>query len=95
MSHPAVSSASIANVLAGYGTDLYIRDYETELGTPWENFDLNMRVPYPFYHADRIKTPTLFVYNEKDFSLLLLDTEQMYQALKSLNVPAQLVIYPK
>ena len=94
MSHPAVSSASIANVLAGYGTDLYIRNYETELGTPWKNFDLNMRIPYPFYHTDRIKTPTLFVYGEKDFSMLMLDTEQMYQALKSLNVPAQLVIYP-
>ena len=53
-----------------------------------------MRIPYPFYHTDRIKTPTLFVYGEKDFSMLMLDTEQMYQALKSLNVPAQLVIYP-
>ena len=55
----AVSGASIANVLAGYGTDQYIRDYETELGTPWKNPDVYMRVSYPFFHADRIKTPTL------------------------------------
>ena len=31
---------------------------------------------------------------EKDFNVPLLNTEQMYQALKSLNVPTQLVIYP-
>ena len=90
----AVSGASIGNVLAGYGTDQYIRDYETELGTPWQNPDVYMRVSYPFYHADRIKTPTLFVCGEKDFNVPLLNTEQMYQALKSLNVPTQLVIYP-
>ena len=70
------------------------RDYETELGTPWKNSDVYMRVSYPFFHADRIKTPTLFVCGEKDFNVPLLNTEQMYQALKSLNVPTQLVIYP-
>ncbi|WP_235727365.1 S9 family peptidase [Hymenobacter siberiensis] len=90
----AVSGASIANVLAGYGTDQYILDYETELGTPWKNSDVYMRVSYPFFHADRIKTPTLFICGEKDFNVPLLNTEQMYQALKSLNVPTQLVIYP-
>ena len=90
----AVSGASIANVLAGYGTDQYIRDYETELGTPWKNPDVYLRVSYPFFHADRIKTPTLFVCGEKDFNVPLLNTEQMYQALKSLNVPTQLIIYP-
>ena len=90
----AVSGAGIANVLAGYGTDQYIRDYETELGTPWKNPDVYMRVSYPFFHADRIKTPTLFMCGEKDFNVPLLNTEQMYQALKSLNVPTQLVIYP-
>lgn len=90
----AVSGASIANVLAGYGTDQYIRDYETELGTPWKNPEVYLRVSYPFFHADRIKTPTLFVCGEKDFNVPLLNTEQMYQALKSLNVPTQLVIYP-
>ena len=90
----AVSGASIGNVLAGYGTDQYIRDYETELGTPWKNTDVYLRVSYPFFHADQIKTPTLFVCGEKDFNVPLLNTEQMYQALKSLNVPTQLVIYP-
>ena len=90
----AVSGASIGNVLAGYGTDQYIRDYETELGTPWANTDVYLRVSYPFFHANQIHTPTLFLCGEKDFNVPLLNTEQMYQALKSLNVPTQLVIYP-
>ncbi len=47
-----------------------------------------------FLHADRIKTPTLFLCGEQDFNVPLLNSEQMYQALRSLGVPTQLVIYP-
>ncbi len=90
----ATSGASIANVLAGYGTDQYTRDYEAELGVPWMNPDVWMRISYPFLHADTIKTPTLFLCGEKDFNVPLPNTEQMYQALRSLGVPTQLVIYP-
>ncbi|SNC68447.1 Dipeptidyl aminopeptidase/acylaminoacyl peptidase [Hymenobacter gelipurpurascens] len=90
----ATSGAGIANVFAGYGTDQYIRDYETELGTPWEHTDVWMRISYPFFHAGQISTPTLFLCGEKDFNVPLLNTEQMYQALQSLKVPTQLIIYP-
>ena len=90
----AVSGASIGNVLAGYGTDQYIRDYEAELGTPWTNIDKWLKVSYPFYHNDRIVTPTLFMVGDKDFNVPLLNSEQMYQALKSRNIPTELVIYP-
>lgn len=90
----AVSGAGIGNALAGYGTDMYIREYETELGLPWEKPEVYQRVSYPFLHADRIQTPTLFLCGEKDFNVPLLNSEQMYQALKSRKVPTQLVIYP-
>ncbi len=90
----ATSGASISNVLAGYGTDEYIRDYEAELGVPWKNAEGWMRISYPFVHADRIETPTLFLCGESDFNVPLLNSEQMYQALRSLGVPAELVIYP-
>ncbi len=90
----ATSGASISNILAGYGTDQYIRDYHAELGAPWEHAETWMRVSYPFFHADKIKTPTLFLCGEKDFNVPLLNTEQMYQALRSLGVPTQLIIYP-
>jgi dipeptidyl aminopeptidase/acylaminoacyl peptidase len=90
----ATSGAGISNMFAGYGTDQYIREYETELGTPWKNFDTFIKVSFPFLHADRIKTPTLFLCGEADFNVPLLNSEQMYQALRSLGVPTQLVIYP-
>jgi len=90
----AVSGASISNMITGYGTDQYIRDYENELGLPWEGIDSYLRVSYPFFHADRIKTPTLFMCGEEDFNVPLINSEQMYQALSSLGVPTKLVIYP-
>jgi dipeptidyl aminopeptidase/acylaminoacyl peptidase len=90
----ATSGAGIANALAGYGTDQYVREYEAELGTPWANTESWIKVSYPFFHADRITTPTLFLCGEKDFNVPLLNSEQMYQALRSLGRQTQLVIYP-
>ncbi len=90
----AVSGASISNLLAGYGTDQYSRHYEAELGTPWRNLDVWMRLSFPFLRAERIVTPTLFLCGEKDFNVPLLNSEQMYQALRSLGRDTQLIIYP-
>ena len=90
----AVSGASISNILAGYGTDQYVREYEAELGVPWRNLDAWLKVSYPFLHADRIVTPTLFLCGDKDFNVPLQNSEQMYQALRSLGRETQLVIYP-
>jgi dipeptidyl aminopeptidase/acylaminoacyl peptidase len=90
----AISGAGIANILAGYGTDQYVREYEAELGTPWTNTDAWLKLSYPFLHADRIVTPTLFLCGENAFNVPLLNSEQMYQALRSLGRETQLVIYP-
>lgn len=90
----AVSGAGSSNGLAMYGHDMYIREYELELGTPWKNFDTYVRVSYPFLHADRIKTPTQFYCAMQDFNVPCLGSEQMYQALQSVGVPAELVLYP-
>lgn len=90
----AVSGAGASNMFAMYGHDQYIREYELELGTPWENRDLYERASFPFLHADRIQTPTLFQCAEKDFNVPCLGAEQMYQALRSRQLPTQLVIYP-
>jgi len=90
----AVSGAGSSNAYAGYGTDQYTREYELELGTPWNNPEGYARVSFPFLHADRITTPTLFYCAEKDFNVPCLGSEQMYQALRSRDVPTVLVIYP-
>jgi dipeptidyl aminopeptidase/acylaminoacyl peptidase len=90
----ATSGASISNMLAGYGTDMYIREWETEVGKPWLATEAYLKLSSPFLHADRIVTPTLFLCGEDDFDVPLLNTEQMYQALRSLGRETQLVIYP-
>lgn len=90
----AVSGAGSANVLAMYGSDEYIIQYNNELGAPWVNTALWIKLSYPFLHADRIHTPTLFMGGDKDFDVPIIGGEQMYQALRTLGVPAQLVVYP-
>ena len=90
----ATSGAGISNILSGFGDDHYIREYIDELGTPWENLDVWMRISYPFFEADSIITPTLFLVGEKDFNVPLIGSEQMYQALKHNNIDTKLIIYP-
>ncbi|MEO8636934.1 MAG: S9 family peptidase [Gemmatimonadales bacterium] len=90
----AVSGASISNILAGFGTDMYVREYTAELGVPWKNTATWLKVSYPFLHADRIKTPTLFLCGENDFNVPLLNSQQMYQALRQLGLDTKLIIYP-
>jgi dipeptidyl aminopeptidase/acylaminoacyl peptidase len=90
----AVSGASSSLQTSLYGVDQYIVQYEAELGPPWKNPAAWTKVSYPFFHADRIRTPTLFLCGEKDFNVPVAGVEQMFQALRSLNIDTQLVIYP-
>ncbi|MEE1877889.1 S9 family peptidase [Altererythrobacter litoralis] len=90
----AVSGASISNVLSGYGTDHYVYEYDVELGYPWENREVWDRISYPFFHNDRIVTPTLFMVGGSDVNVPTLASEQMYQALRSRGIETKLVIYP-
>jgi dipeptidyl aminopeptidase/acylaminoacyl peptidase len=90
----AISGAGSALQLAMYGVDQYTVQYETELGAPWKDIKPWLKVSYPFLHADRIRTPTLFLVGEKDFNVPSVGSEQMYQALRSLGIPTELIIYP-
>ena len=90
----AVSGAGASHFAALYGHDMYTLEYELELGSPWRHREDWDRISYPFLHADRIKTPTLFYCAEADFNVPCQGTEQMYQALRTQGVPTRLVIYP-
>jgi dipeptidyl aminopeptidase/acylaminoacyl peptidase len=90
----AISGAGSADQLATYGSDQYVLQYNNELGPPWRNTALWLKVSYPFFHADRIHTPTLFMGGDKDFNVPIIGGEQMYQSLRTLGVPAQLIVYP-
>lgn len=90
----AVSGAGSANQLSLFGSDQYSVQYEREMGAPWVAQENWIKVSYPFFHAERIHTPTLFMGGEQDFNVPIAGGEQMYQALKLLGVDTQLVIYP-
>lgn len=90
----AISGAGSTNVFATFGHDMYIREYLYELGTPWDNLEAYQRVSQPFLQANKIETPTLFQCTQLDFNVPCIGAEQMFQALKILNVPTRLVIYP-
>lgn len=92
----ATSGAGTAFTVAFYGTDQYIIQYDYEIGPPWnpKAWETYVKISYPFLHADRIKTPTLFLGGERDFNVPVQGSQQMYQALRSLGVDTQLVIYP-
>ena len=90
----AVSGAGSGLQFTMYGVDQYVSQYETELGTPWKQPEKWMKLSYPFFHVDKIKTPTLFMGSQNDFNVPVAGAEQMYQALRSLGIPTQLVVYP-
>ena len=91
----AISGAGMAAPLSFYGVDEYIRQYDYELGVPWKAKDLYIKLSYPLLEADkRMHTPTLFMGGTNDFNVPLVGGEQMYQALKSLHIPTELVVYP-
>jgi dipeptidyl aminopeptidase/acylaminoacyl peptidase len=89
----AISGAGGALFLSDYGHDHYQRDYETELGHPWENKAAWEKVS-PFYKVANVTTPTLFMGGEIDWNVPILGGEQMYQALKRLGRSTELVVYP-
>lgn len=90
----AISGAGSGDQVGMYGTDEYIIEDDNEIGPPWRSTELWLKLSYPFFHADRIHTPTLFLGGDRDFDVPIGGGEQMYQALRSLEVPAQLVVYP-
>jgi dipeptidyl aminopeptidase/acylaminoacyl peptidase len=90
----AVSGAGVANVLATWGVDMYVREYLYELGTPWENFDTWRKLAYPFLQPERITAPTLFECAGDDDNVPCVGAQQMYQVLKTRGIPTRLIVYP-
>jgi dipeptidyl aminopeptidase/acylaminoacyl peptidase len=89
----ATSGASEANYFANYGTDQYQYEWETELGLPWKNTELWMHLS-PWFQVEKVTTPTLLLCGADDMNVPLLNSEQLYQALRRLGRDTELVIYP-
>jgi dipeptidyl aminopeptidase/acylaminoacyl peptidase len=79
--------------LSSFGTDQWHAQYVAELGTPWDGAD-RYRELSPIATVQNIKTPLLLIANEDDGNCPPAQAMQLYQRLKLLNVPTELVIYP-
>jgi dipeptidyl aminopeptidase/acylaminoacyl peptidase len=89
----AISGAGAAEFSSLYGHDQYQKDYETELGLPWEAQAAWIKIS-PFRNIAKVTTPTLFMGGNIDWNVPILGGEQMYQALKRLGRTTELVVYP-
>lgn len=89
----AISGASEALYRTNYGHDHYQLLWEKELGLPWKNAEAWERIS-PFNQVENITTPTLWIGGSDDWNVPIINSEQMYQAMKRLGKETQLVVYP-
>jgi dipeptidyl aminopeptidase/acylaminoacyl peptidase len=89
----AITGASEVLYVTNYGHDHYQKLWELELGLPWENRALWEKMS-PFNKVTNITTPTLIMGGEIDWNVPIINSEQLYQALKRLGRTTELVVYP-
>ena len=89
----AISGASEALYTSNYGHDHYQNLWEIELGLPWTHQRAWDRIS-PFWSVAKITTPTLWMGGSSDWNVPIMNSEQMYQAMRRLGRTTQLVVYP-
>jgi dipeptidyl aminopeptidase/acylaminoacyl peptidase len=89
-----VSGAPVINQFSEYGSEdgsWYDRWY---YGKPWERFEDAWRQS-PLSGAAKASTPFLLLQGESDKTDPAGESQQMYRALRQMNVPVELVLYPR
>ena len=94
----ASSGAGAANWVSMYAQS-DVRTYRTPWfgGTPWQ-VDAPIDVYWkhsPLKNVANVTTPTLFLVGEDDLRVPMLQSVEMYRALKSLGVPTHLYVAPR
>ena len=89
----AISGASEVLYIANYGHDHYQKQFNIEFGPPWKNRPLYEKLS-PFNYVEKIQTPVLIMGGDIDWNVPIINSEQLFEALKTLGRPAELVVYP-
>ena len=91
----AVTSRSIVNWESLWGSSdaRGLTEYEF-FGAPWERRDLYRRLS-PISYVENVTAPTLIIHSEEDYRTPIGDAEQWFMALKNLDVPVEMVRYPR
>jgi len=90
----AASQRSISNWISMFNTTdigFYFADDQTA-ASPWENHD-KMWEQSPLKHADKVKTPTLFIHSDEDLRCWIAEGLQMFTALKYHGVDSRLCMF--
>ena len=91
----AATGASATLYVANFGHDQYQRWWQYELGMPWEPESRKLYEKMsPFNQVENVTTPTLILGGKEDWNVPIINSEQLYLALKILGVPTELVVYP-
>ena len=89
----AITGASEVLYISNYGHDHYQREWEKELGLPWENRELWEAIS-PYNNVDKVSTPTLVMGGKEDWNVPINNSELLYQSLKRRGIDTELVVYP-
>jgi dipeptidyl aminopeptidase/acylaminoacyl peptidase len=91
----AVSSASISNIFSMYGNSMKWITIEHEFGgILWDEKVKKLALERsPALFLDSVKTPTLFLHGEVDFTCPVTQAEEMFRGLKRMGVETIMVRY--
>ena len=89
----AISGASMGLLISNFGHDHYQLRNEREWGNPWESRELWEDLS-PWNDIANVTTPTMFMGGEVDWNVPILNSEQLYQALRRRGIETRLVVYP-
>ncbi len=91
----AVTQRSVSNLISMWGSSDFNWEFQRTFGNkaPYESIE-NLWECSPMKHIGYATTPTLVLHNEKDLRCPLEQGQQVYTALKCLNVDTELILFP-
>jgi len=91
----AATGASATLYVTNFAHDQYQRWWMYELGPPWESESRKLYEELsPFNKIENVVTPTLILGGKEDWNVPIINSEQLFLALKMRGVPTELVVYP-
>ena len=89
-----VSHAGLFDLRSQWTTSDVVYSRERNIGGPaWEALPL-WRDQSPFYRSEKLRTPILLTYGEKDYRVPLNNALEFWTVLQRQDVPSRLVVFP-
>jgi dipeptidyl aminopeptidase/acylaminoacyl peptidase len=89
-----VSHAGLYDLRSQWTTSDVVFSREKNIGGPaWKSLPL-WREQSPFYRSEKLRTPILLTYGEKDYRVPLNNALEFWTVLQRQDVPSRLVVFP-